>query len=123
MRLVIEVNRTSGQLRAVRRFVEVWAGALSMPVGDLPLVVTELVSNAQNASPPDAPVILRLECEQGELRVVVIDEGPGFTIRDVQLPTHHAERGRGLALVARSVDDLRAERIDGLTVVTATCNV
>jgi anti-sigma regulatory factor (Ser/Thr protein kinase) len=120
MRVVIEVPRARGQLRVVRRFVDAWTDAVSVPAGDMPLVVTELVSNAFNASPDDTSVILRLECEEGELRVVVVDEGPGFALGDVQLPSRDAIRGRGLALVAGAVDELRVERVDGLTVVTAT---
>ena len=120
MRVVIEVPRARGQLRVIRRFVEAWAASESRHPGSLPLVVTELVTNALNASPEDASVILRLERDGDELRVVVADEGPGFTLGTPTLPPIDAPGGRGLALVSGWVDSLTVERIDGLTVVTAT---
>ena len=123
MRVVIEVPRSGGQLRVIRRFVEAWSVAVAAPDIDLPLVATELVSNALNASPEDGSVILRLECEDGEVRLVVVDEGPGFALAEPRFPSLDAVRGRGLAMVAGYVDDLSVERIDGLTVVTATCRV
>ena len=87
MRVVIEVPRAPGQLRVVRRFVEAWAAAESTDPGPLPMVATELLTNAMNASPEDAPVILRLEREGHELRLVVVDEGPGFTLGATNLPS------------------------------------
>ena len=122
MRVVIEVPRSGGQLRVIRRFVEAWAAAITTDPDDLPLVATELVSNALNASPEDASVIVRLERDDGQVRLVVVDEGPGFTLGGLQLPADSAPRGRGLPLVASHVDSLTVERIDGLTVVTATRN-
>lgn len=120
MRVVIEVPSSGGQLQAIRRFVEAWADAVATDPGDLPLVATELVTNAINASPPDASVVLRLEREPDEVRLVVMDEGPGFTLTTVAFPSPDSVRGRGLALVAQTVDSLTVERIDGLTVVTAS---
>lgn len=120
MRVVIEVPSSGGQLQAIRRFVEAWADAVATDPDDLPLVATELVTNAINASPTGASVVLRLEREPDEVRLVVMDEGPGFTMGEAAFPSIDSVRGRGLALVARTVDSLTVERIDGLTVVTAS---
>lgn len=119
MRVVIEVPGTDGQLRVVRRLASAWAEAVSAEPGDLPLIVTELLSNAVNASPPDGSVIVRLDRDPDAWSVTVVDEGPGFRTGSLAIPGPDAIRGRGLALVNQLVDAVVVERVDGLTVVTA----
>lgn len=110
---------TDGQLRVVRRLASAWAEAVAAEPDDLPLIVTELLSNAVNASPPDGSVIVRLERDPDAWSVTVVDEGPGFRTGSLAIPPAEATRGRGLALVNQLVDAIVVERVDGLTVVTA----
>lgn len=119
MRVVIEVPGTGGELRVVRKLVTAWAAAVAASPGDLPLIATELVSNAVNASPADGSVIVRLERDDASWSVTVVDDGPGFVVGSLAVPPTTATRGRGLALVNALVDDLDVDRVDGHTVVTA----
>jgi anti-sigma regulatory factor (Ser/Thr protein kinase) len=119
VRIVIEIPRSGRRLGALRRLVVEWARAVGADADDLPLVTTELVANALEASPADDPVVVRLEREGSRVRVVVIDDGPGFEVGALDLPPPDAARGRGLALVAQMVDSVHVERVDGHTIVTA----
>lgn len=119
MRVVIEVPGTGGELRVVRKLVTAWATAVAASLEDLPLIATELVSNAVNASPDDGSVIVRLERDRASWSVIVVDEGPGFVVGSLAVPPADVTRGRGLALVNALVDDLDVDRVDGHTVVTA----
>lgn len=119
MRVVIEVPRSQAPLAVIRRLARAWGEAVGAPADELPLVVTELVTNARNAASDDGEIILRLEYELPTVCVTVIDDGPGFDLVDLDPPPPEALRGRGLPLVRAAMDELQVERIDGHTVVTA----
>jgi anti-sigma regulatory factor (Ser/Thr protein kinase) len=89
---------------------------------ELGLVVTELVTNAVEASPgPNAVIELRAELRSGvDVMLVVTDRGPGFAIHDSpRLPGDTSIRGRGLPIVNALMDVLDVRRLPGQTEVTA----
>ena len=87
---------------------------------DLALVITELVTNAVEASPgPNAAIEVRADIRNGDQVVLVVtDRGVGFDMtQDPGLPNDTAIRGRGLPIVNTLMDDLVVRRIDGVTEV------
>ena len=88
---------------------------------ELALVVTELVTNAVEASPgPHHEVALRASCDDDGIHMVIVDEGDGFALTgSVDTPEPTAIRGRGLPIVQALMDAVSVERRDQRTVVTA----
>ena len=119
MRVVIEVPRSQARLAVIRRLVRAWAQGVGADPDELPLVATELVTNALNAASDDGSVFLRLEHDAASLCLTAIDDGPGFELLSVDSPPPDALRGRGLPLVRAVMDELRVERVDGHTMVSA----
>lgn len=85
----------------------------------LPLIVTELLSNAYDVATGD--VDFRLERDGDTVTVTVIDDGPGFD------PSAHVEQpdptglgGRGVPIDLELAHRFSVERADDRTVVTAT---
>jgi anti-sigma regulatory factor (Ser/Thr protein kinase) len=111
-----------GTLGGVRRRVARWLEANEVPAGARDaalLVVSELVTNAIEASPtPDARVRLQLSRTSSGCRITVADHGPGFA--RVPLGGLQPDGGRGLHVVRRVARELtmRRER-NGRTVVSA----
>jgi two-component system, sensor histidine kinase RegB len=88
----------------------------ALPLRALGQSVQALVRNALQASPPEVPVVLRLELEQGRLRVEVEDRGEGMEpdvlarAGEPFFTTRLPGQGLGLGLfVARSL----AEQLGG----------
>ena len=124
MRLSIELAPEAGQLKHVRRLVSDWAEAVDVPQDSLPLIATELVSNAIAANPPTEPVVVWLDREGDEAHLSVMDGGAGMERTDeFPSPPPTAVRGRGLAIVDSLADRLEIERTDGCTVVTACTRI
>jgi serine/threonine-protein kinase RsbW len=93
---------------------------------ELALVITELVTNAVEASPgPNAKIEVRAEVTDGpHVRLVVTDAGGGFDlIGSPRLPSDRAIRGRGLPIVNALMDVLDVRRVDGRTRVTTVRSV
>jgi anti-sigma regulatory factor (Ser/Thr protein kinase) len=87
-----------------------WLGGLrlnGLRLGDLQMVVSELVTNALLHVSPDARdgdiELWGAETPTG-LRVEVIDHGPGFTPARPCVPPRGQVTGRGLLVVDRLVD-------------------
>ncbi len=93
---------------------------------ELALVVTELVTNAIEASPgpgSEVEVSGRFERGQAELDVVlaVRDHGTGFASNgEPKLPAPGSVRGRGLPIVNALMDTLTVAREQDWTVVEVT---
>jgi anti-sigma regulatory factor (Ser/Thr protein kinase) len=119
MRVTIQLEPEHGNLRHVRRIAQTWMDAVGATWDALPLVTTELVSNALAASPPDRPVEVHLEASGAELAVSVLDAGSGLKSRHFSPPPATSVRGRGLAIVDSLADRLTIDRQDGCTRVTA----
>jgi anti-sigma regulatory factor (Ser/Thr protein kinase) len=90
---------------AIRRRLVAFAaeqGADAEQRGAIAVAVTEAAANVViHAYPPDeppGPIHVEADVEDGDLEVVVADEGQGFTT------TRSMRLGAGLAVVARSCD-------------------
>lgn len=88
---------------------------------ELALVVTELVTNAIEASPgPRAHVAVQARIEPASVVLQVIDEGEGFDRAPgspPELPTDGSVRGRGLPIVSALMDVMSIHRNGGRTAV------
>jgi len=94
-------------------------------VDDMALAITELVTNAVEASPTaSAPILVHATYIGQNLCIEVIDEGHGFTMDDsAARPGPKSIRGRGLPIVRALVDAVEVDRSDGRTRVVATCRL
>jgi anti-sigma regulatory factor (Ser/Thr protein kinase) len=119
MRVIIQLAPEGGQLRHVRAMVTAWCDAVGVKWDPLPLVVTELLSNALAASPPDEPVEVVLDLRSDEVVVSVLDAGSGLKSSSFAPPPPTSVRGRGLSIVDQLADNLTIDRLDGHTMVTA----
>ena len=119
MRVTIQLEAERGNLRFVRRIAQTWMDAVGATWDELPLVTTELLCNALDASPPDRPVEVRLETSGHDLAVSVLDAGSGLKARNFAPPPVSSVRGRGLSIVDSLADRLTIDRRDGQTLVTA----
>jgi len=85
---------------------------------DIVLVVSELATNAVQASNAGAPITLRMQIVDGSVTVTVRDHGSGFEINGIDhMADPDAPRGRGLPIVAAMTDALDATHRDGITEV------
>lgn len=75
-------------------------------VGDVELMVSELVTNAIKHSQP--PCSVALELTSGQVRVEVRDAGPG--VPEMRHPTPDEPSGRGLRIVSELADEWGADR-------------
>lgn len=107
---------------SVRHLVGAWLDehAIDGHLGDeLLLVVTELVTNAIEASrSPESHVEVVARLTDHTVRVDVIDDGEGFDLdRSTGSPGPDSVRGRGLAIIRALTDDVRVGRIADRTLV------
>ena len=119
MRVTIRLEPESGNLRHVRRIAQTWMDAVGAHWDELPLIATELVSNALDVTPMDETVEVQLEASGPDLLVSVRDAGSGLKSRNFAPPPASSVRGRGLAIVDVLADRLTIDRQDGHTLVTA----
>jgi serine/threonine-protein kinase RsbW len=116
----LELKADPGQLATARRFAEAAAARFGLEERDryeLTLAVNEAVSNAiEHGDPsPDGTIRLNVGEEDGTLVFEVEDHGtfaPGPAVAD----TLH-ERGRGLAFMAATMDEVDVRRGESGTVV------
>ena len=85
----------------------------------LHLVVTELLSNAREASEPADPITLRLDIDDGAIEVEVENIGVDFE-PCFDMPDALSLRGRGLSLVSAMAESVVVEHSRGRTRV-AVC--
>jgi anti-sigma regulatory factor (Ser/Thr protein kinase) len=105
-----------------------WLAELDVPrstIDDMALAITELVTNAVEASPSaSAPILVHATHSGRELCIEVIDEGHGFSLAETtSRPGPSSIRGRGLPIVRALVDLVEVDRTDGRTRVVATCRL
>jgi serine/threonine-protein kinase RsbW len=119
-RELLELKADAGQLATARRFVDAAAARFGLEDQDryeFTFAVNEAVSNAiEHGDPsPDGTIRLHVAAEDGGLVFEVEDHGtftPGPPAFD---PLH--ERGRGLALMAATMDEVDVRRSATGTVV------
>lgn len=119
MRVTIRLSPHGGQLRHVRRLADAWCETVEAGWDVLPLIATELLSNALAASPPGAPVEVVFDTAPGSVWVSVRDAGSGLKSRSFSPPPPSSVRGRGLSIVDQLCDHLSIDRRDGYTEITA----
>ena len=124
MALDLRLRASVHSVPSARHHMARWLDALSLPdevVDDMALAVTELVTNAVEASPDGGEVVVRATYHPPDLCLEVVDEGPGFHLHDPpENPGAEAIRGRGLPIVRALVDLVEVERDGRRTKVTAT---
>lgn len=119
MRVILQLPPEGGQLRHVRAMVSAWSEAVGARWDALPLVTTELLSNALAASPPDQMVEVVLDICSDEVLVSVCDAGSGLKSSSFAPPPPSSVRGRGLSIVDQLADKLTIDRLGGHTLITA----
>jgi serine/threonine-protein kinase RsbW len=84
-------------------------------LADLKLAVTEACANAaRHAYDEEGHVTLRLEADESEVRIEIVDEGAGFQGGGRELePDLLPEEGMGLAIIRAVVDDLEIGSAEG----------
>lgn len=96
-------------------------------VGDLSVVLSELVANAVEASPHDGSVVVRIQLEEGTVVLSVVND-----VREWVAPAERWDLddplragGRGLLIVSALADDVTVQHDieDDCTVVTARLRV
>ena len=85
------------------------------------LIFGELLGNVARHAPGSIDVRLRWNGPVAILEVA--DEGPGYTVEDVRLPSDYAESRRGLYLIGVFGRDLAVRREGGRTTTTVTLPV
>lgn len=113
-------NARKLQLSQARTLVRGWlrSNRISGIESALLLAVTELLSNAREASQPADPIILRLELDDDDVALEVENKGRDFE-PSFDLPDALAPRGRGLGLVSAVADAVNVEHDRGRTRVVA----
>jgi anti-sigma regulatory factor (Ser/Thr protein kinase) len=107
-----------------RAIFQRYLAAQVMPDSDLygaELIFGELLGNVARHAPGAIDVRLRWNGPVAILEVA--DEGPGYAIDDVHLPSDFAESRRGLFLISAFGANLDVRRQDGRTTTTVTLPV
>lgn len=112
------------ELRHVRNCLRAWARQQRVREWPLTLIVTELVANAIDVTPPGESIEVTVRRLPGGIDVEVVDAGPGLgpdapDADNRALPPATQCRGRGLYLVGQFCRDLEVTRRDDRTVVRA----
>lgn len=97
-----------------------WSGVPAQIRDEMSLVVTELVTNAIEASPGSSAKVSVWSClSPDDVILRVIDEGPGFDlpVGNLTVPQPATDRGRGLPIVRALMDHIAVRRDDGRTEV------
>ena len=89
---------------------------VNVDAGQVERAIANLISNALRFSPPGSPVIVRVEQGATELRIHVVDRGPGIAAEErgaIFQPFHHGDGGgSGLGLaIARGFVEANGGRL------------
>lgn len=106
-------------INSIQHFMECFLDCIRTYVSDperlfdIRLITNELVINGVlhgNENDPSKQVELCAVCDDDQLMIKVVDEGPGiaYTLEDFD-PQKCVDRGRGLRLVEKLSDDLQIE--------------
>jgi anti-sigma regulatory factor (Ser/Thr protein kinase) len=117
--------RTLSRVRASLREWALDCGFDALDAADIVVAAGEAIDNAIEHG-RDELFVVEGRCDDGAITVKVHDQGPSFSIeaKDVRrLPEDLEERGLGIFLMRRLMDDARFEGgADGGTTVTLTKN-
>jgi signal transduction histidine kinase len=98
-----------------------WRGQASIAPASFDMILTHLMDNAIEASPPSAPVRLRLARESAGLRLEIIDQGSGMTpefVRDELFRPFRTSKAEGSGIGAYQARALLREAGGDLQVVS-----
>ena len=87
------------------------------------VVLSELATNAIEASPDGSSIVVRWHAEGRALQITVEDRGPGFAYAAAEPVDETAERGRGLVIVDGLAESISVAHADGRTTVSARVNL
>lgn len=124
--LQLRVRATVDSVPTARHTLTNWLRELGIEgdvVDDLALAMTELVTNAVEASPSTASeVVIHAVFASPDIHLEVADRGGGFTLgaHTFDEPGPQSIRGRGLPIVQALVDHVAVTRRKGETKVIAT---
>lgn len=91
--------------------------SIEEPADDWLLIATELVTNAIEASPPSAPIDVRLRSTADTVELTVVDHGPGYDLPPLSIDVPPLQLGgRGLVIVRSLSDALETRRVAESTV-------
>ncbi len=117
----------TAEIARARSMLELWLGDAGVDdpesVGDLSVVLSELVANAVHASPPEGAITVRTHVSDGTVVISVVNEVqewvPPTERWDLDDPLRPG--GRGLLIVSALVDDVTVQHDieEDCTVVTA----
>ncbi|HSL56268.1 MAG TPA: ATP-binding protein [Acidimicrobiales bacterium] len=122
--LGVDVVARTDAVPAVRHLLACWLRDLQADrrlIDDMVLVVTELVTNAIEASTEDGSRVgVSAAAADHTIEIEVTDDGGGFELGPaVGLPGPRSSRGRGLGIVNALCDHVEVRRDRGRTVVRA----
>ena len=106
-RVVLQRPAALRELNGLRAMLGEWLsnhaiiGAMSE---EQTIVLSELVTNAVEASPPSSSITVRWAIDRDDVFISVQDEGFGFTYEAAEQVPPSAARGRGLSIVAALTD-------------------
>lgn len=86
---------------------------------DIVLLVSELCTNAIQASPDGGEIVVRIKADRSRVVVEVEDSGLGFSMTNNPRAVDHIETGRGLEIAKAVADDVEVKRRNRRTCVRA----
>lgn len=117
--LAAEIANVAVARQTVRR----WLSGLTDPVvGDVELIVSELVTNAIDHG-PEGSVVVEVDHDDSVVRASVTSAAPSVELPSPDrwaLPTPDATSGRGLAIVRRLADDVQVDADDERLTIVVT---
>ncbi len=114
------------EMAGIRTTLRYWLSrhAISGERADQLLVVmSEIVTNAIEASPPQSSIVVSWSMDADEVHMSVEDPGPGFVYEETEPVGPAAVRGRGLTVVEAWTDRLSVTRRAEHTVVATWTRV
>ena len=122
--LHLDIPADTAFLASLRGMTSAWLRSVACFESDWPLIVTELATNAIEASPESGSVTIDLALVRrpdpdltteptGFILLTVVDDGPGFELSAARRQRHHGHGGRGLRIVETLTTSLTATRVAG----------
>ena len=126
MRLVLHLDPDTSSVGEARRRIDAWMaerGGATELRDRVALVVSELVTNAIEASRDGVELCADRDARTGSVQVQVSNRAPAGAVpdrRDWGPDSLMAERGRGLAIVEALSESVSVDHLADTVVVTAT---
>ena len=108
--VVLERPAALGELAGLRTALRAWLSHRAMhgdTADQLLVVLSEIVTNAIEASPPQSTITVSWSLDADSVRLGVDDSGPGFSYERTEPVGAAAARGRGLTFVEAFSDRIK----------------